>query len=443
MASGGLGGGLAGGLLEGVKAGAAIKGQGALNDLYRKKTELLGSEGERAAQEFEFKNAERDKKASGLDDFFQEANKVLTFRTDGSGQPMAGAAQQQPVMMDPGFKRMPGFARGGLISLKPRGFAEGGMIPDAVFSGNSASALSAPGLATVQRPPVAQQESPQANVNPRQEFTRQMVSSDLLANPDKLSKLSALADAHGVGDMIKPFLERAYTAKKSGMIDGAMQLMRGQVDEAIDSLARGGIKLEDRPTPVDPKNPKLWKINISGVGEREMDIGDLLQTTLDPDKFLKYQLDQNESQGKRNVSDSAVRENDAKVGVHKAQAGKLGEETKNIKLERSPGGLGAGGISKLPAPAATAEWLVQNGVHDNYKDAFNAVKTLNDKSPSAARASLIEAAMKNGSTIGEAAKEVDDFLAQSGQAAGNSGGVQAPAPSGGVRKYNPKTGGFD
>lgn len=435
--SGGFAGGLASGLQSGVQLGNQMKYLGRLDqDNARKDKEFEWKQEDRDRAQ-----ADRDKATTGLNDFFQEANKVLTFRTDGSSQPMAGAPQQQPVMMDPGFKRMPGFARGGLISLKPRGFAEGGMIPDAVFSGNSASALSAPGLATVQRPPVAQQQQPETSANPRQEFTKQMLSSDLLTNPDKLSKLSALADAHGVGDMIKPFLERAYSAKKSGMIDGAMQLMRGQVDEAIDSLARGGIKLEDRPTPVDPKNPKLWKINISGVGEREMDIGDLLQTTLDPDKFLKYQLDQNESQGKRNVSDSAVRENDAKVGVHKAQAGKLGEETKSIRLERSPGGLGGDGIGKLPAPAATAEWLVRNGVHDNYKDAFNAVKTLNDKSPSAARASLIEAAMKNGSTIGEAAKEVDAFLAETGQ--GGGGGQGTPAPSGGIRKYNPKTGGFD
>ena len=252
--------------------------------------------------------------------------------------------------------------------------------------------------------------------NVEQELTRQMLSTDLLDNPDKLSKLTAVAEANGMGDKFKPFLERAYTAKKQGLIDGGMQLMRGQVDEAIDSLAKGGIKLEDRPTPADPKNPRMWKINISGAGEKVMDVGNLLQTTLDVKEFLKNDREQNESEGKRNLSDARVRSEDSSVRVDNARIGKLGEETRSIKEERTSSGALGGStarISKLPAPAATAEWLVQNGVHDNYKDAFNAVKTLNDKSPSAARQGLIEAAMKSGASINEAAKEVDSFLAQS------------------------------
>jgi hypothetical protein len=127
------------------------------------------------------------------------------------------------------------------------------------------------------------------------------------------------------------------------MIDGAMQLMRGQVDDAIDSLRRGGVKLADRPEPADPNNPRLWKINIEGVGEKVMDIGNLLQTTLDPDKFLKHDLEKSVAQGKRNVSDSQVLVNNARVG-------KLNAETKNVG---KTGGLG--GPGKLPRVVRTVE----------------------------------------------------------------------------------------
>jgi hypothetical protein len=442
MASTGFSGGLVAGFGAGVSAGKDIKMMG-LREQY------AGMETEKAARDAEahgWKKDDRDKAAANEAEWKKATGaELMTFRTDGSGQPMNISAPQQPVMMDPGFKRMPGFARGGLVSLKPRGFAEGGIaqIPDEAFSGNAPAAYQVGGLAQVAQRPAPQPQQQQAEIGPdnmTQELTRQMLSTDLLSNPDKLSKLSAIAEAHGMGDKFKPFLERAYGAKKQGLIDGGMQLMRGQVDEAIDSLKRGGITLQDRPTPADPKNPRMWKINISGAGEKVMDIGDLLQTTLDVDKYLKHQMDSSESEGKRNVSDahvryydSGVRDNDASVRFRNAQVGKLGEETKSIREERSAGGLSDSRINKLPAPAATAEWLVKNKVYDNHKDAFNAVKTLNDKSPAAARQGLIEAAMKSGASINEAAKEVDAFLDQPGQG--------SPEPK--VRKYNPRTGGFD
>ncbi|WP_143860930.1 hypothetical protein [Nitrosovibrio sp. Nv4] len=401
---------------------------------------------DRDAAEHEWKKADRDKAAASEAEWKKATSaELMTFRTDGSGQPMNAAAPQQPVMMDPGFKRMPGFAQGGLVSLKR--FAEGGVvqIPDEAFAGNDAAAYQVGGLAQASRPQQQQQPQQQQEIDPAnmtQELTRQMLGTDLLSNPDKLNRLSAIAEAHGMGDRFKPFLERAYTAKKQGLIEGGMQLMRGQVDEAIDSLAKGGIKLEDRPTPADPNNPRMWKINISGAGEKVMDIGDLLQTTLDVDKFLKHQMDRSESEGKRSVSDaqvrnydSSVRDNDASVRVRNAQVGKLGEETKSIREERNSGALGGRG-GKLPSDAQMVEYLVEKGIVDSPAEGWRQVKTNGDKSSEAWRMSLIEANVKAGMSTAESAKDVDAFLAQSGQG--------SPAPkAGAVRKYNPRTGGFD
>ncbi|HEY6044698.1 MAG TPA: hypothetical protein VIU43_07350, partial [Nitrosospira sp.] len=323
---------------------------------------------------------------------------------------------QDPVMLKPlterptyGMGAIKGYAQGGLVSLND-GVFSGGVPP----SSSGLTALAAPQPPQQQAQP--QQQPQEEQLTPQQRFTKALMTTDVLSNPDKLSKIQAIAEMNGMGKALTPWLERAYAAKKSGMIDGAMQLMQGRVDDAIDSLRRGGVKLADRPEPADPNNPRLWKINIEGTGERTMDIGDLLQTTLDPEKFLKMDLEKNESQGKRNVSDSQVRENDARVRVSNAQVGKLGEETKSIRAERSAAGLAGGPpLAKLPAPVATAEWLVQKGVYPDHKSAFAAVKTLNDKSPEAQRQELIKARMQGGLTsLSDAAKEVDEFMTQEG-----------------------------
>ena len=416
MASTGFAGGLAAGFGAGVNAGGDIKMMGIRQGL----AGLEAEKGARDAEEHNWKKEDRDAKSKWKSPI---AETLMMFRTDGSGQPMDIAAPQQSSVLLPATERPTyGFAAGGLIQAT-----------DDVFAGRQAPS-SMGGLTSAPQPQQPQRERlPDITPdNVEQELTRQMLTTDLLDNPDKLSKLTAVAEANGMGDKFKPFLERAYTAKKKGLIDGGMQLMRGQVDEAIDSLAKGGIKLEDRPTPADPKNPRMWKINISGAGEKVMDIGDLLQTTLDVDKFLKHDMDKNESEGKRNLSDARVDREKSMVRVNNARVGKLGEETKKIRE-----GVGEDGdITKLPSQAALAEWMFKNGVAKSKPEAWEKVKTLADKSPSAVRQDMIEASMKNGLSASEAAKDIDSFLAQSGQG--------APSPkSGAVRKYNPRTGGFD
>jgi hypothetical protein len=421
-------GALMNGVTSGLNTGMNIKNSKKYLDIYQQYAD-------QSALEHKQRQEDRDKTAnpvdvlSGLADIADGGDKPLSFRTDGSSAPMNAVPAQESIALRPMTER-PNYGMGII-----KGYAQGGLatLDDGVFSGGvppSSAGLSA--IAAPQQPqPQQAQPAPEENLTPQQRITKAMMTTDLLSNPDKLSKMQAFAEMHGMGKAITPWLERAYTAKKSGMIDGAMQLMRGQVDDAIDSLERGGIKLADRPEPADPNNPRLWKINIEGAGEKVMDIGNLLQTTLDPKEFLKHDLASNESQGKRNVSDSQVRANDARVRVSNAQVGKLGQETKKIRA-----GLGKDGdITKLPSQAALAEWMVKNGVAKSKPEAWDKVKTLGDKSPDAQRQELIKARMQGGlMSLSDAAKEVDDFLGQA---------TPSPAPSGAVRKFNPKTGGFD
>lgn len=402
------------GLTSGLQAGVNVQNSKKYADIYKQYAD-------QNAEELKLK---RDALAKTVkpEDVFAGLADIADSSTD---QVQAPAVTQEPVMLKPAAQRpsygIPGFAQGGLVNLND-GVFSGGIAP----SSSGLTALAAPPPPPQQQ---AQQAAPQAEqLTPQQRLTKAMMTTDLLSNPDKLSKMQAYAEMNGMGKALTPWLERAYTAKKSGMIDGAMQLMQGRVDDAMESLARGGVKLADRPEPVDPNNPRKWKINIEGTGERTVDVGDLLQTTLDPEKFLKMDLAKNESEGKRNVSDSQVRANDARVRVSNAQVGKLGEETKNARAERTAsGGLSPGpALAKLPAPVATAEWLVQKGVYPDHKSAFAAVKTLNDKSPDAQRQELIKARMQGGLTsLSDAAKEVDEFMTQEGRKQPG----QSPAPA--------------
>ena len=131
----------------------------------------------------------------------------------------------------------------------------------------------------------------------RQEIVKQMLFGNLANDPDKLNAIHAAAVMHGLGDKVTPWLEGMYKAKKRGIFDGAMNLLNNNVDAAIDDLKRGGIMLEDRPVKVKPDDPNdhQWKINISGAGERIMDVKNMIGSTMDADKFLKWQNDMNES----------------------------------------------------------------------------------------------------------------------------------------------------
>jgi hypothetical protein len=407
-----------GGLTSGAKAVMDIKNSNKYLDIYQQYADQSALE-HKQKQEDRDRATKPEEVLSGLADIADGGTKPLSFRTDGSSMPMNSAPAQESVALRPMTER-PNYGMGII-----KGYAQGGLatLDDGVFSGGvppSSVGLSA--MAQPQQPqPQQAQQAPEAEtLTPQQRITKAMMTTDLLSNPDKLSKMQAFAELHGMGKAITPFLERAYTAKKMGMIDGAMQLMRGQVDDAIDSLSRGGVKLADRPEPADPNNPRLWKINIEGVGEKVMDIGNLLQTTLEPKDFLKHDLAKSESEGKRNVSDSAVKVNESIVRVNKAREGKLGAETRNVG---KTGPLGSPG--KGPRVVRTVE--TNQGIVAVMSDGTQKALTGSDGKPLFGASGQKVAATLVGKTLSPYG-ENGDIAGKVNELTGQLRGDQTPPP---------------
>jgi hypothetical protein len=103
---GGLAGGLASGALQGKQLQMQKEYYQGLND-YRKSKLKEGDGGGSA-------------KKTGDTDFTDFDNSVLPlFGTIGRA-PGISSTPQQPVMMNPEFERMPGFATGGLVTLEKK-----------------------------------------------------------------------------------------------------------------------------------------------------------------------------------------------------------------------------------------------------------------------------------------------------------------------------------
>lgn len=299
-------GALAGGIAGGFLAGEQVK-QRRADQAYKK------SRDEREAAEYEWKKEDRE----NMQSFWKRVgSEVLSpgegsMREPGYIQMPSSPTDLYPVQMPggpqsvamlppqerPDFGLRRGFASGGLVTLErgKRGFAAGGMLtlPDEQLARQNAPAVyqgQAGGLAAVPGAQQAPQPAPPAQqpMDPKMEMQRRMLDGNLLDDPDSLTQIARIAVEEGLGAGMIPWLEQARTAKQKGMMTGAIKLMQGNVDEAIDDLKRGGMKLGDRPTKVVPDDPDdhRWKINIEGQGERVMDVSHLLATTMDPEKYF-------------------------------------------------------------------------------------------------------------------------------------------------------------
>lgn len=317
---GAFAGGLANGINNAMQFSMQKKYYDGLNDHRERQDDIR-------QQQVDAKASGKSEKGGDYEGF--DASLMPIFKSSGN-KPAGGLTQQRSIM-----------AGSGLASPD----SSVPMIPDAALSGSAPAAYQAGSLASVSRPqaqPAPPQPEPEEDLSPRQQIVKQMMFGNLANEPDKLNAIAAAAAMHGLGDKITPWIEGLYKAKKSGVFDGAMNLLNNNIDGAIDDLKRGGITLQDRPEKVNPDDPNdhRWKINISGTGERVMDIKNMIGSTMDADKFLKWQNDMNESVGKRNVSDSQVRENDASAEKNKAMA--KAYSTGSLGAGRRTGGGGGG-----------------------------------------------------------------------------------------------------
>lgn len=264
-------------------------------------------------------------------------------------------------------------------------------------------------------------------------IAKSMLTGNLLSDPGKLTEIANIYGKHGVLDKMLPWMNQAYQAKKSGLADALPYLISGDGKTAGKLLRGAGMDIQGDLELVDPKN-HVWSANIGGQ-QRQVSARDMALMA-NPDKYLDFLGSQDKLAIEGRKADAAIRKDESGMRLNNARTGKIGEEVKSIRADRTAGGDER--ISKLPAPAATAEWLVKNGVYPNYKDAFGAVKTLNDKSPAAQRQELIKARMEGGMvSLSDAAKEVDEFIRKSGAGQETDGG------SGKIFKWNPETGSIE
>jgi hypothetical protein len=313
--------------------------------------------------------------------------------------------------------------------LHPRGYAAGGVmkIPDAAFSGNPEAAYQAGNLASVSRPPapVQQQAQPEEQLNPRQMIVREMMFGNLANDPDKLNAIHAAAVMSGVGDKITPWIESLYRAKKSGKADMAMSLISGDVDGAVDIANRMKTPFADRPTKVNPNDPNdhQWIIQFDGGAPQKIDLRNMIGATMDPKEFLKYQDARVESQGKRNVSDSAVDVNRSQVGLNNARISKVNAETRNIRTQQA----GApGGASKAPRVVKTVE--TNQGIVAVMSDGTQNFLKGADGKPMFGTANLKIAAGLVGKTL-DPFSDNSDLAGKVTDMAGQLGGGNPPPPS--------------
>jgi hypothetical protein len=340
-------GAFAGGMAGGLSQGMQLKNM-------QQRTDMAGKEADMKAEEHGWKKEDRAK----MQNFYERMGNEITpvsFRADGGTNNLTAAATPQsfalkPLAERPSFGAAPGGLGGSAMGSAVSGlkgaasglmgagkgllggaagllskFADGGMVDlDEEFVRNTGpSATQMPDPQAMQQQPA--QPAQQQPASAKENMMRAMWDGNAMQDPDKLTQVARIAHEEGVGNLIVPWLEQAYAAKKSGKVNGVMKLLQGDVDGAIDDLAKGGMKLADRPTKVndDPEDHK-WKINIEGSGEQVMDLHQLLATTMDPDKYREHHFsrkDKDREHGlKQNEDARKERETTADVGLKGAQA---------------------------------------------------------------------------------------------------------------------------
>ena len=404
--------GFAGGLAEGINNGIQMyqmkQYRDSLNDTREERNRILADKADAAAASKEGKGG------------FDEFDRIVT--------PIFAAKENAPAAKP--------------LIPSQGGLSQGSMIPDAAFSDNAAAAYQAGGLAASAQP--AQQAAPSQDdqMLPRQRIVKEMLFGNLANEPDRLNAINTAAVMSGVGKEVTPWLEGLYKAKKSGKADMAMSLISGDVDGAIDIANRMKTPFADRPVKVKPDDPndQQWILQFDGGQPQKIDLKSMIGASMDPEKYLKWQNDTNESIGRRNVSDSAVRLNDSRVGVSGAQVGKLNAEARSAK---NTGSLG--GATKAPRVVKTVE--TNQGMVAVMSDGTQNLLKGSDGSPLFGTSGQKIAAGLVGKTLSpleenpDIAGRVNSLTGQ--LQAGRQPQSQPSQENQKVRKFNPATGRFD
>lgn len=391
-----MAGGLFGGLAQGIGAGANIAFQKKYLDMQKDYQDAQKAGDQRDAEvhaakmdELNYQKAQRDK----VDNAMTEVASYL------NPQPQQ---VPEPVQAAPGL------------------------------GGNAAVPVSdprAPGLASTQAPLQPQQPQMPPNVA----IQKAALTSDFLSNPDKLNGVASIFAKHGLTKEMMPWLNQAYQAKKSGIVDAMGQAIAGNGAGAAAALRQGGIPVEGDLQPAN-KDGSVWTGMVGGK-QQTFDVRKL-GAMADPVNYLNS-LDAKPEQ------EAKLRKLNADADSATANA----QESRAKAKVYASGGMGGGrggGSGSGPKVQKTVE--TNQGIVAVMSDGSQKLLKGEDGKPMFGTSNLKIAAGLIGKTLdplGDNKDIADRVTNVAGQLGGGNTAAPANASSNPVRKFNPATGKFE
>lgn len=252
-------GGLAQGLAEGMNMGMQWRNQQQYLDLQKQHQDRMTKADERDSEIHEMKKDQYASEKAIRDRRNNALQEIAQYTTQAFQQPQQAEAPQAP-------------------GIAPQGTLAPNMQPKPDQPGSLA--------ATPQiQPPAPEQRLEK----PGMVLAKGMVTGAY--SPEMLTNIANIFAKHGLHDEGVKYMEQAYTAQKRGLTQAAMALLQNNPGAAISTLQQGGMNVKDMPVKVKPSDPNdhNWKVNIDGQGEKTVNVSDLLQSTMDPEKFFEVE----------------------------------------------------------------------------------------------------------------------------------------------------------
>jgi hypothetical protein len=356
-------GGLAQGIAEGMNMGMQWRNQQRsldLQDRYQARLEQADARDaevhEMRKDQYQSEKAIRDRRNAALQEIAQ-------FTTQAFQQPQQAQTPQAPGMPQ-----------------------QGALAPTVQQVPEQAGSLAA----VPQTPPAPAQPIEK----PGQVLAQGMVTGAY--SPEMLTNIANIFAKHGLHDEGVKYMEQAYTAQKRGMTQAAMALIQNNPGAAVDTLRQGGMNIKDMPVKVKPSDPNdhNWKINIDGQGEKTINVKDLLQSTMDPDKFFEVEDKKRKAGLEERKQSNDDRQTNAYIGLLKSKS--VLAEANADKADRA----GLGGLR----PSRSSEAQINTAISRRDKS-FDRVSSVKDE-----ETGKFEVDPQRRQALDSASNQYQDFL---------------------------------
>lgn len=350
-------GGLAAGLAHGMNLGMQWQNMKEQQSMQKRQMDRLekgdARDTERHAAQMEVYNSEkevREKRKAALAETADYTMKNVRGFAQPQQQAPAPSVAQDPN--SPGFSAPP-------EQQTPSGIQLAGPIPSGGLAMNAPAPYAAdnPAAAAGLGAAPQQQEPQKPPMEPSQMFSAGMATGAY--SPQHLTDIAGIWAKHGLHEEGLKYMTQADAAEKRGLTRGAMALMRGNVDAGMQALRGAGIEFEDRPVKVKPDDPNdhNWKVNISGEGEKTINVKDWMKSTVDVDTFFKIEDDQRKAAQEESKTKF---EQDTKWPVEKAE---LLAKTETEKYKQRRLSADAGRLARMPlARSASSEKSIERAI---------------------------------------------------------------------------------